>query len=1066
MKNTLRIVCLLVLAGAGTVWAQKKTDVPKPVGTSYPANTFNALEWRSIGPYRGGRSLAVAGHANQPYTYYFGATGGGIWKSDDGGNNWNPIADSFLTMGSVGAIAVAPSDPNVIYAGTGERDIRGNISPGDGIYKSTDAGKTWAHISPKSWRFVGRIVIHPTNPDVAYAAVLGQVFGEPLASEKKERGVYRTQDGGKTWEQVLYKNEKAGAVHIAMDPSNPRTLYAALWECYRNPWSMSSGGEGSGLYKSTDGGATWKDISRNPGLPKGMLGKIGISISPANPQRVYALVEASAGGLFRSDDGGETFTRINEERNLRQRAWYYTHVHADPKNPDVVYVLNVNMLKSVDGGKTFSTIRVRHGDVHDLWIDPNNPQRIIVGDDGGAEVSYNGGLTFTELDLPTAQFYHVITDNGFPYRIYGAQQDNSTICIPSRTTGSGITASDWFPVAGGESGYIAVNPKNYEITYGGSYGGYLTRYDHATDVTTDIHVWPDNPMGAGAGAQRYRWQWTFPIVVSPHNPDMLFATAQHVFRTTNEGKSWERISPDLTRNDTTKLGASGGPLTKDNTGVEYYCTIFAFAESPVQKGVYWAGSDDGLVHVSRDEGKTWNNVTPKALPEWALISIVEPSPFDAGTCYVTATRYKLNDFRPYVFKTTDYGATWTQITTGIADDAFTRVTRCDPARKGLLYCGTEKGMYVSFDDGASWQSLQLNLPPTPIHDLAVQAREKDLVAATHGRSFWVLDDLSPLHQLADDISKKNMHLYAPRHTYRMDGASVKSNQFGQNPPSGVVLYYYLNKAATDTLKLQFYDSRDSLVATFNSKMDLKGTAVEESKDFYPKKNEIKSGVPTARAGMNRFVWDMQWPMATEVEKAVYWGGGLSGPRVVPGNYKVKLTVGKESQTQPLEIRKDPRLAITPDDYTALLELQRKIHRKIDQAHRGINKIRAARKAVNDVLAQLKGSPAHKAVEPEAKPVLDKLTKIENELIQSKSVSSQDPLNYPIRLNDKLVSLLGGLSMGDARPTQQHYQVFDELAAKVDAQLAALEPVLKTDIAKLNELIKAQNVPAIEVKEKK
>ncbi len=1060
MKYTFTLALIIVSA---SLFAQKKTPLANTIAqpAPIPASTFNAMSWRSIGPWRGGRSIAVAGHVRQPYTYYFGATGGGIWKTENGGNSWLSIADSFLTTSSVGALAVAQSDPNVLYAGMGERDIRGNISPGDGMYRSTDAGKTWQRCAPKTWRFIGRIVIHPEDPDRVFVAVLGDVFGD-----NKERGVYRTTDGGRNWEQVLYKNEKTGAVHVTLDPANPRVLFASLWECYRSPHSMSSGGEGSGLYKSTDGGTTWKEISKNPGLPKGTLGKIGISVSPVNSQRVYAMVEASAGGLFRSDDGGDTWARVNEDRNLRQRAWYYTHVHADPVELNTVYVLNVQLQKSVDGGKTFSTIPVKHGDTHDLWIDPANNQRMILGDDGGAEVTYNGGKSWSEENYPTAQFYHVHVDNAFPYRIYGAQQDNSTICIPSRTTDAGIGAKSWYPVAGGESGYIAINPRNPEITYGGSYHGFLTKYNKTTDESNDLRVWPDDGMGSGAGANKYRWQWTFPIVISPHDPDVMYATAQHVFRTQNEGMSWERISPDLTRNDSTRMQASGGPLTKDNTSVEYYCTIFTFAESPVQKGVLWAGSDDGLVHVSRDDGKTWSNVTPKGLPEWSLVSILEASPYDAGTAYLAANRYKLNDQKPYLFKTTDYGATWTQITSGIPEGAFARVIRADPHRKGLLYAGTETGMYVSFTDGATWQSLQLNLPVTPIHDLAIQAREKDLVAATHGRAFWVLDDLAPLHQLADkqatEIITKDAYLYAPEPVYRMGGGEGSSNAGGKNPPNGVVLYYYLKAAPTDTLRISFYDATGALIASYNNRQDPKGEAIDESKDFYEKKNATRQGVPSANAGQNRFVWNLNYPGATEVPKAIIWGGGLDGPRALPGTYTVKLSMGKWEQTQTFEVKHDPHIPATDADLKAQFDLAISIRDKVSDAHRAVNQIRGMRKAVNDLMAQIKGKPAHKVLEPDTKALLEKVTKCEEALLQTKSVSSQDPLNYPVRLNDKLVSLMDGVKDGYRRPTTQHVAVFNELAAKVDAELARLRPLLSEGVAALNAKIKEQSLPAVEV----
>ncbi|RMD86519.1 MAG: glycosyl hydrolase [Calditrichaeota bacterium] len=785
---------------------------PEKSSVKYDLSLYKAMEWRNIGPYRGGRSVAVAGHPDQPYTFYFGATGGGVWKTEDGGLTWFNISDSLFQTGSVGAIAVAESDPNVIYVGMGEACIRGNVSPGDGVYKSEDGGKTWKHLGLAETQTIARIRIHPENPDLVYVAALGHVFGP-----NPERGVFRSKDGGKTWEKVLYKNDRTGAIDLAMDPNNPRVLYAALWEAYRTPWSLNSGGPGSGLYKSTDGGDTWEELTDNKGMPKGIKGRIGVTVSPAQPDRVWAIIEAEHGGVFRSDDGGKTWRRLNGDRNLRQRAWYYSHIFADPKDPETVYVLNVRFHKSTDGGKTFTTtIRVPHGDNHDLWIDPNNPLRMISGNDGGAIVTYNGGKSWTEEDFPTAQFYHVTVDNQFPYRVYGAQQDNSTISIPSRTSSFGIGREHWYSVGGGESGYVAVRPDDPNIVYAGSYDGYLTRYDHRTRQAQNIQVWPENPMGAGAAELKYRFQWTFPIVISPHDPNVLYVAGNHVFKSTDEGMSWEVISPDLTRNDKSKQQPSGGPITKDNTSVEYYCTIFALAESPLKEGLIWAGSDDGLIHVTRDGGKHWNNVTPKNLPEWSLISIIEPSPHDPGTAYVAATRYKLDDFKPYIFKTSDYGKSWKLITRGIPEDEYTRVVREDPHRRGLLYAGTERGVYVSFDDGEHWQSLQLNLPHVPIHDMVIHPREKDLVVATHGRSFWILDDLTPLYQISDEVAQSDVYLFDIRPTYRMRGFRFRRRglSVGQNPPNGVVIYYTFKEKPDQEVTLEILDASGKLVKKF------------------------------------------------------------------------------------------------------------------------------------------------------------------------------------------------------------------------------------------------------------
>ncbi|MFI5207230.1 MAG: WD40/YVTN/BNR-like repeat-containing protein, partial [Gemmatimonadales bacterium] len=732
-------------AFAAPLTAQRPRRAAQPAAAEstrlgFDSTLFAAMRWRSIGPFRGGRVTTVTGVVGQPYVYYLGATGGGVWKTTDGGMTWLPIADSALGAGSIGAVAVAESDPNVVYVGGGESPLRGDVSPGDGMYRSTDAGRTWSRIGLENAGQIGAIRIHPSNPDLVYAAVLGHAFGP-----NPDRGIFRSKDGGRTWEKVLFRSDSAGAIDLAMDPANPRVLYAAFWQVVRRPWELISGGPGSGLFKSSDGGDTWTEITRNPGLPRGTVGKIGVAVSHVNGDRVWAIVEAEDGGLFRSDDAGRTWTRTSEDRNLRQRAWYYTHVHADPSSNDGVWVLNVSLLHSGDGGRTFANVQQPHGDNHGLWIDPHDGRRIINGNDGGASVSYNGGVTWTSIEnQATAQLYHVVTTSDFPYRVCGAQQDNSTICVPSRTSGGGIGRETWEILGGCESGYIAVRPDTTGISYAGCYGNQLDRQDRRTGQERNLNIWPDNPMGHPAGDLRYRFQWTYPIVLSPFDPNVLYAGAQVVFRSTNEGQTWTAISPDLTRNDSTRQRSSGGPITKDNTSIEYYDVVFTIAPSAKEQGVIWAGSDDGLVHVTRDGGQTWQDVTPPGLPEWATISLIEASPFDAATAYVAAQNGRLDDFAPYLYRTHDYGRTWTSITRGIPASHFMRVVREDPERQGLLYAGGEFGAYVSFDDGADWQSLRLNLPVVPVHDLMVT--RGDLVAATHGRSFWILDDLTPLRQ--------------------------------------------------------------------------------------------------------------------------------------------------------------------------------------------------------------------------------------------------------------------------------------------------------------------------------
>jgi len=706
------------LAQVARARQQPPPQAAQPQAQAAQPRQFGPLAYRQIGPFRGGRSAAAAGVPTQPLVYYFGATGGGVWKTTDGGVSWEPLGDQTFRTGSVGAVAVSESDPNVVYVGMGEQTLRGNVSHGDGMYKSMDAGKTWKRSGLEETRHISRVRVHPKNPDLVYVAAIGHAFGP-----NEQRGVFRSKDGGRTWEKVLYRGPKAGAIDLTFDPTNPNVLYASLWEVIRRPWAFESGGPTSGLFKSTDGGDTWTEITRAPGLPRGMIGKIGVTVSPANPERVWAIVEAEEGGVFRSDNGGRSWTRTNEQRTLRQRAWYYSRIYADTQNPETVYVLNVGFYKSNDGGRTFNQIGTPHSDNHDLWIAPDDPQRMIEANDGGANVSFNGGRTWTEQDQATAQFYRVTVDEDFPYNIYGAQQDNSTIKIRSRTEDFGIGPESWHDVGGGESGWIAPKPGDSNVVFAGSYGGYLTRYDHRTKQQRAINVWPDNPMGHGAEGMKYRFQWNYPILFSPHDPNTLYAAGDHLFRSADEGQTWEAISPDLTRNDKSKQGPTGGPITKDNTSVEYYDTIFSVAESPVTRGVIWAGTDDGLVQVTRDAGKAWANVTPRGIPEWIQINSVEASPHDSATAYVAATMYKHDDFKPYLYKTNDYGRSWKKIDAGIPDGAFTRVIREDPHRRGLLYAGTETGMYVSFDDGERWQPFQLNLPYVPITDLGPQARQ-------------------------------------------------------------------------------------------------------------------------------------------------------------------------------------------------------------------------------------------------------------------------------------------------------------------------------------------------------
>jgi photosystem II stability/assembly factor-like uncharacterized protein len=1063
----LRLAIALTIA-ATAVLAQR----PQPSPTTAPKEfeLLKPLQYRSIGPYRGGRSTAVSGVASQPFVFYYGATGGGVWKSTDGGINWESVSDgSVFGTGSVGAIAVSDSDPNVVYVGMGESPIRGNVSHGDGVYKSTDGAKTWKRIGLEDTRQISRIRIHPRNPDLVYVAAQGHVWGP-----NEERGVFRSKDGGKTWEKVLSRGPKAGACDLIMDPTNPNILYAGFWEVYRKPWTLESGGPNGGIFKSTDGGDTWTELTHNPGLPRGIVGNIGITVSPANPDRVWAIVEAEDGGVFRSDNGGRTWSKVNEERRLRQRAWYYTRIYADPKNADAVYVLNTGFYRSNDGGRTFTGIGVPHGDNHDLWIAPDDPNRMIESNDGGSNVSFNGGRSWTEQDQPTAQFYRVALDNDFPYNIYGAQQDNSTVRIASRTTEGGIGASDWYDVGGGESGWIAPSPKDSQIVYAGSYGGLITRYDHHTGQFRDVNPYPNNPMGSGADVLKYRFQWNFPLLFSAHDPNTLYTAANVLFKSTDEGNSWQIISPDLTRNDKSKQASSGGPITKDNTSIEYYDTIFTVMESPVQAGTIWTGSDDGLVYVSRDGGKNWSNVTPPAsiMPEWIQINSIEASPNDPATAYVAATMYKFDDYRPYLYRTNDYGKTWKKIVNGIPETTFTRVIREDPNKRGLLYAGTETGMYFSPDNGDHWQSLQLNLPIVPITDLAIHKREQELVVATQGRAFWILDDLPLLHQLVDAgglNAVSDTHLFQPKDSYRMPGGGggpvSPTSTLGRNPANGVIVYYSLKSKPSNEIELEFLDSSGKSIRKFTQKMTREGeTSSAQAQAPPPDEGGFGFGGParvTTEAGLNRFVWDMRYADAVRFPGMIFWAGETRGPKIPPGHYQVKLTVDGKSSTQTFEIKPDPRLTTTPADYAKQLELGLKIRDKLTETNNAIIQIRDVRKQVEDLLKRV-GSQS-KPISEAGTALNKKLTTIEEALYQTKNQSSQDPLNFPIRLNNKLAALGGVVGGAEAAPTTQSYAVYDELAAAIDAQLAQLSQIMKTDVPAFNQLVRDQNIPAVVVK---
>jgi photosystem II stability/assembly factor-like uncharacterized protein len=973
---------------------------------------YDALQWRQIGPFRGGRSDGVSGVKGSDRTYYFASAGGGVWKTYDAGQSWKPVSDGFFG-GSVGAVVVAESDTSVVYAGGGEKTVRGNVSFGYGVWKSADAGKTWEKAGLEKSRFISRMRVHPSDPNVVYAAVLGDIF-----KEDETRGVYKTTDGGKNWTNVLYASKVAGAVDLIMDPTNPDILYATTWDIKRTPYSLESGGPDSKMYKTTDGGKTWEDLTKNEGFPQGLLGIMGITISPKNSNRLYSIIENENGGVFTSKDAGKTWEKVNEDRSLRQRAWYYTRIFADSQDEETVYVLNVSYQKSTDGGKTFKGANAPHGDHHDLWIDPQNNQRMIIADDGGAQVSEDGGANWsTYMNQPTAQFYRVTTDNSFPYRIYGAQQDNSTVRIRHRNSGGSISESDWESTAGGESGWIAPDPNDNDIVYGGSYGGYLTRENHSTGTSRSVNVYPNNPMGHGAEDMKYRFQWNFPIFFSPHNTNMLYTTSNQFHRSTNEGQSWETFSPDLTRNDQSKLGSSGGPITKDNTSVEYYATIFTAAESPIKQGIIWAGSDDGLVHVTQDNGVSWQNVTPATLPEWLQINSIEASPFNPAEAYFAATGYKTGDYEPYLFKTKDYGKTWTKIVSGIEAEHFTRVVRADPEKRGMLYAGTETAMYYSKDDGGSWHSLQLNLPIVSITDLAI--KDNNLIAATQGRAFWIIDDLTVLHQVEPEMNAKSLHLFKPQDSYNMDGVKSSSLTEGANRPGGVLVYSYLKELPKEELKIEFFDSKNQKLREFSTK-GINGDSLK------------------VKAGSNEFNWNLRVEDAEGFDGLIMWAGNLRGPKVTPGTYTVRMTLDGKAQTQNFKVLADPRYESTQTDLESQYKYLLAVRDKLTETHQSIKLIRSYRAEMDS----LGTKPSN------LKQVMTEMDEIEKTLYQTQNKSGQDPLNFPIRLNNKLAHLSSVVGNGDYRPTDQSIEVKTELVTKIDAELTRFRKLEQEQISKI------------------
>jgi photosystem II stability/assembly factor-like uncharacterized protein len=1041
-----RIAAVALSFGALGVFSHSGVEAQQ-----YDEALFDVLSWNNAGIARGGRSTAVAGSDQRPLEYYFGATGGGLWKTTDGGTTWRPMTDGQITSGSVGAVAVCAADPDVVYIGTGETQLRGNIQQGDGVYKSTDAGATWEHLGLVETQNIARIRIHPDDCDVAWVAAFGQ-----HSTENPERGVYKTTDGGESWDLTLFKSAKAGATDLVMDPNDPDVLYATIWEAWRKSWGMSSGGMDSGLWKSTDGGETWTDITGTLGLePAGPIGKMGVAVSGANSDRVWVLVEHDPeGGVYRSDDGGRTWEHVNDERKLRQRAFYYTRIYADPQDEDVVYALNTGFYRSTDGGATFpQQIRVPHGDNHDLWIAPSDPDRMINSNDGGGNVSFNGGETWTAQDYPTAQFYRVITTSHEPYHICGAQQDNSTACTPSggwnhlSAAGGFGGGGHFYSVGGCESGYIAPHPENTDIFYAGCYGGSLSRYDHATGLTRAINVWPENPMGQSAEDLRERVQWTFPIVFDKHDAGILYTGTQKVWKTTDEGQSWTQISPDLTRNDPMTTGPSGGPITKDQTGVETYATVFAIAPSPHDPNVIWAGSDDGYVHVTRDgraPSPSWTDVTPPDAPDFVRINTIEVSPNTPGKAYVAGIRYLVdNDRSPYVWKTEDYGETWTKIVDGIPADDFVRAVREDPVRPGLLYAASERTVYVSWSDGASWQPLTMNLPVTQVSDLVVE--ENDLVIGTHGRSFWVMRSIGPLRQLNDEVASSDFWLYDPKNPVRRFDNSVEID-------------YYLAEEA-DKVVLEFMDASGDVLATFESP-DEEDEEEEEEQGGGGFFGGGGNQTPSTDAGANRFRWNMRLAGWTDFEGRIFWAAGRQGPAVLPGRYQVRLTVDGESMTQDFEVEMNPRAVaqgVTMADLQERFDFAIQIRDRVTEANEAVLRIRSIESQIGERLEESDNAELQSL----AQTAQERMDGVEGEIYQVQNQSNQDPLNFPIKLNNKIAALQNLVEGFEGRPTDQSYEVFETLSGQLDTELQQLDLIIQQDIARLNELLRELGLDPID-----
>ncbi len=1025
--------------------------VPQTVALSGPVDTtyWGNMQWRNIGPNSAGRMVAVTGSVARPKEYYFGTTGGGVWKTTDGGHTLFPVTDKYFG-GSIGAIAESESNPDVVYMGGGETQIRGNVSYGDGVWKTTDGGKTWASMGLKETQYISRIRIHPTNPDIVYVGALGHVFGP-----NSERGVFKTVDGGKTWKKILFRNDSTGVADLIMEPGNPNVLYATMWQAYRLPWTFSSGGAGSGIFKTTDGGDHWTEISHNQGLPSGLLGRMGIAVSPVKPNKVWALIENEpAGGVYRSDDAGATWKFLSGSRDLRQRAWYYSNIYADPKDTTVLAAPQVGAEWSKDGGMTWSG-GFGAGDNHDIWWASDDSKRLVVAHDNGAVITTDGGTTRVDVAAPTGQFYHVHLTNHYPYHVCGSKQDAGPNCGPVRVAGGGRGGggggrggpppspySEFYGVAGGESGYIASNPIDPDVIYGGNYSGVLQVIDRKTGLTERLDPWPLNPMGHDAYDSKYRFQWTYPIMNSPFNPHVLYVGSNVVFKSLDDGKTWSIISPDLTRHDPKTLGSSGGPITKDQTSVEYYGTVFALQESPITPGLLWAGSDDGLIHITRDGGKTWKDVTPK-WPEWMRVSIIDPSPHDPGTAWVAGNRYQLDDMAPYLYKTTDYGATWTKITNGIGPTEFTRAIREDLQRPGMLYAATERSMWLSYDAGAHWQNLARNLPPVPVHDIAL--RDDDMVIATHGRAFWVMENLTPLRE-APEVAKASAgtFFYKPAPVVRV-GGSAATVMYRLAQPNQIVTLEFLDAAGKSIKKFASTDTQPT-------PPEGRGGGGGGRGGF--------GGPPqvTNKVGVNTYRWDMRYPDASNFRGMILWAGGVQGPAIAPGKYMVRLTVGSDKPlTETLMVKRDPRSTATDADLIAQTKFALQLRDRMTEADDAVKKIRSVKEQLDERAPKMANVKDFAML---SKSLTDSLGSVEDSVYQTRNKSGEDPLNFPVRLNNQIAALLGFVQSGDRRPPPQAYQVFETVSPKLDTQLGRYEKSVKLYLDKINTMLKAAGLPPI------